>query len=102
MEIKLDDNYRISGDGFVGCTLIFEEIRERGNKRGEKENYIFRDSWYYSDMSRLLKEYIKEQTKNTDNIKTLIEKLDKITPLLERVQKDFSKIRKEFNKYQTA
>lgn len=98
MEIKLDNNYHIIGDTFVGCTLVFEEIRERKNKKGETENYIFKDSWYYSDMSRLLKEYIKEQTKDVKDIKTLIEKLDKITPILEKAQKDFEKIRKEFNK----
>ena len=97
MEIKLSGNHRISGDGFTGCSLIFEEIRERKNKKGEIENYTFKDSWYYSDMSRLLKEYVKEQTKDVEDIKTLIERLDKITPILEDVQNNFKVLRKEFN-----
>lgn len=63
--INLDNKYYIESDGQKGVSLVFHEIREKTNKKGEKEDYNFTDRYYFLTISQALEQYIK-MSQNTD------------------------------------
>lgn len=100
--IVIDQNYSLKNDGFRGCTLIFQEERERRKldkdkkETGETYKFIFKDSWYYPRMSDCLEEYLKQTGSKVNSIQECIDLLKEKNTILEQVKIMFSERSNEF------
>lgn len=89
-KIELDSNWAIIPDGFNGVVLVFSEPRKKENKKTEElEDYIFEEKWYHPRISQSLKEYVRITQNSSKTIEEILEKTDKLTTLLERLDKEF-------------
>ncbi len=65
--IKLDNNYKLRNNTVHGVELVFEETRQKKNKKTEVlEDYIFEDVWYFPNSILALNKWIGLTNNSTD------------------------------------
>lgn len=84
--MKIDNNYSISCDS-NGCSLIFQEQRERVNKiTAGKESYTFKDQWHYLSVPQCLSKYKDLSLVPCKDLKEVMNKLDEVTELIRNIK----------------
>lgn len=79
--IKLDEKYRIEKYP-NGYKLVYETSSIKTIK-GETKEVSTVDRWYYSSVKQCMKKYVNEFIGDSNSIKDLIDRLEKIEERLE-------------------
>lgn len=87
--ISLDSNHHITSDGDNGCVLTFHELREKTNKQGKKEEFLYEGKVYHPRICQSLRYYIDKTQNSSKSLEELAERLEYNTTLLERLDKEF-------------
>lgn len=72
--LTIDKEWRVESDG-SGCTLISEIPSTKLSKKGEKEDYIKTDRWYFPNVKMCLKRYLNESLKEESTVKAVYNKI---------------------------
>ena len=95
--IKLDQKYYLDNNSVHGVELVFEEqrTREKLNKKrektGEKEIYLYKDTWYYPNPILAIKKWIELTSSQVDNLNELIENTKQINKTLDKIYSEYVK-----------
>jgi len=84
--ITLTEKYSIETDG-AGCTLLFQESRERKKKDSEdKEQYTFKDEWYFLSVPQALNKFTDISLEECSDVKEMMVKLDEVKAIINRLK----------------
>jgi hypothetical protein len=84
--MRIDDNYTINCDG-NGCSLLFEEQRDRLNKKtGEQESYTFKSQWHYLSVPQCLRKYTELSIETSKDLKDVLNKLEEINTTINQIK----------------
>ena len=79
-QIKLDENYFLTPDGYNGLVLNFEQLRNKVNKENEVIEFVFTDKWYYPKLSMTLNKYLQlkiKESNSLDNLQEIVLRVEK-------------------------
>lgn len=97
--ITLDESWYLTPDQDNGIVLTFHETRQREKtikvdnkvvKTGEGEDYTFTDVTYHTRIAQALKRYVDATQNNSKSLDDLLEKTDKISEIINRIDKEFA------------
>lgn len=77
-KIKIDNKFYILVEAPGICTLVMEEERTREKKDGTKEQYIFKDRWYLSNVENCLKRYLSLSLEDTSDVKEVLAEIKRV------------------------
>ena len=84
-DMKLAEKWRIVYDTPSTATLEFFENRTKRKKDGSEESYEYVESFYYPNVKEALKGFIKKYCNGSKSIKELVDRMDYIEGLIDKI-----------------
>lgn len=84
--MKIDNNWSIEYDE-NNVILVYSEPKTRIKKNGSKEDYIYRNMFYYPNIKTALKSYLNRCLKGSGSINEVLSKINEVEQKIDNYEK---------------